>query len=239
MEEARRKGWDLTTVPLDVSDAPSVRKARRAVEKRGDCIEILINNAGYGLMGPLEDLPIEEIRKQFDTNVFGPIQLIHTFLPHMRAMGRGRIVNVSSVAGRISFPFGGAYCASKFALEAFSDALRMELRPFGFHVILVEPGPVRTAFSQRAREISKKYTQAKSHYRKTYEKIIRRFDADLSRGVDPERVAEVVLKAVEDQNPKSRYLVTMSDKAILMLKRLLPEALFEAGMTRRFGLNSP
>jgi NAD(P)-dependent dehydrogenase (short-subunit alcohol dehydrogenase family) len=147
------KGCEIAT--LDVTDADDVdRVVDRIIDEEGH-ISCLVNNAGYGQMGPVEDVPTEQVHRQFDVNVYGPHRLLRAVLPHMRAQEDGTVVNVSSAAGRVSFPGGGVYAGSKFALEAMSDALRNEVDEYGIDVVLIEPGPVKTQFADRVeREVN-------------------------------------------------------------------------------------
>jgi short-subunit dehydrogenase len=142
---------------LDVTSATSLAVATLERRTKGYGIDVLVNNAGYGLVGPLETIDDADLRAQFDTNVFGLMAVTRAFLPAMRDRRAGRIINVSSVGGRMTFPLMGAYHASKYALEALSDALRLELLPMGVHVSLIEPGPIRTEFNDRAMEWAGKY----------------------------------------------------------------------------------
>jgi NAD(P)-dependent dehydrogenase (short-subunit alcohol dehydrogenase family) len=138
------------TLPLDVTDEDSMVAAVRQVEQEQGGLDVLVNNAGYGLYGPIEQLAPAELRRQFETNVFGPVRLCQLVLPGMRARRSGRIVNVSSMGGRTTLPGGGAYHGSKYAVEAMSDVLRIEVRRFGIDVVLIEPGVVRTPWSEQA-----------------------------------------------------------------------------------------
>ncbi|MGQ4554478.1 SDR family NAD(P)-dependent oxidoreductase [Halobellus sp. GM3] len=153
IETLGERGCHIAT--LDVTDEDDVeRVVDRIIDEEGH-ISCLVNNAGYGQLGPLEDVPTSKVHRQFDVNVYGPHRLLRAVLPHMRAQEEGTIVNVSSAAGRVSFPGGGVYAGSKFALEAMSDALRNEVDEYGVDVVLVEPGPVETSFSDRAeREVN-------------------------------------------------------------------------------------
>ncbi|MFC7166586.1 SDR family oxidoreductase [Halospeciosus flavus] len=187
-------------------------------EGRLDC---LVNNAGYGQFGTVEDVPTRKLNRQFDVNVYGPHRLIRAALPHMREQEEGTIVNLSSVAGRVSFPGMGTYSASKFALEAMSDALRNEVDQHGIDVALVEPGPVETKFSKRVREEQEEIDET-SAYANVYE-LFRDYhstgDAGASR---PEDVAEVVLEAAVSPNPDPRYPVGTVGKAGV-LARFVPD----------------
>jgi len=140
----------LEPIALDVTDAPSVTRALDTVRDRAGRLDVLVNNAGWGQMGAVEDVSIERWRALFEVNVFGLLRVTQAALPLMRSGGGGSIVNIGSIAGRISYPFGGAYCASKFAVEAISDALRLEVERFGIRVVLIEPGPIESRFAQRA-----------------------------------------------------------------------------------------
>lgn len=148
--ESELAGYTLDTIALDVNDATSRQHCAAMVQNytRGYGLDVLINNAGYGQMGPLEMVSANQLRAQFETNVISVMEMVRLFVPAMRQRGDGRIINVSSIGGRVTFPFAGAYHASKYALEAMSDALRMELNPFGVKVILIEPGPVQTHFAR-------------------------------------------------------------------------------------------
>ncbi len=140
----------IHTLALDVTDEASMTEAVTAVETAAGAVAVLVNNAGYGLYGPVEQLPMDEIRRQFETNFFGLVRLTQLVLPGMRSRGKGRILNVSSMGGRITLPGGAFYHASKYAVEALSDALRMEVAQFGIDVVLIEPGPVKTPWNDIA-----------------------------------------------------------------------------------------
>ena len=223
-----RDGCTIAT--LDVTDDGDVeRVVDRMVDETGR-IDCLVNNAGYGQFGPLEDLPVGTVRRQFDVNVHGPHRLIRAVLPHMRAREEGTIVNLSSVAGRVAFPGGGAYCGSKFALEAMSDALRAEVGTFGIDVVLVEPGPVDTGFQERAdREVNGNGETDGLDRSGAYESFYESFTDVHSIGdggpgtVGPERVADVVVRVAETHCPRARYPVGTAARAG-MLGRFVPDA---------------
>ncbi|MEF8789719.1 MAG: SDR family oxidoreductase [Haloarculaceae archaeon] len=224
-----RDGCDLNT--LDVTDAEDVdRVVSRMVERDGR-IDALVNNAGYGQHGPLEDVTDELLHRQFDVNVFGPHRLARAVLPHMREAGDGTIVNVSSVAGRVAAPGMGAYAGSKHAIEGMSDALRAEVEPFGLDVVVVQPGPVETSFRDRVEE-----ELAAGDRTAAYESIYEfQEDADLIGGegpfaVPPEAVAEVVLEAAVSPDPQARYPVGSFAKLSLNA-RFLPDALRDAAFS--------
>ena len=140
------------TAELDVTESDDIdRVVDRIIDEHG-VISCLVNNAGYGQFGPVEDVPMDKVEQQYEVNVYGPHRLIRTVLPHMRREAEGTIINISSVAGRVAFPGGGVYCGSKFAIEGMSDALRAEVEPFGIDVVVIEPGPVKTGFTERAED---------------------------------------------------------------------------------------
>ena len=231
IETLGERGCDIST--LDVTDDEDIeRVVSRIVEEHGR-IDCLVNNAGYGQFGPVEDVPTDKVHEQFDVNVYGPHRLIRAVLPHMREQGEGTIVNVSSVAGRLSFPGGGVYCGSKFALEAMSDALRVEVDESGIDVVLIEPGPVDTKFDERAGdEVEDGLDRSEA-----YESFYSAFDDMQAVGgggfweEPPERVAEDILNAASSTKPAARYPVG-TVAAITVLGRFVPDSLRD----KAFGL---
>lgn len=232
---ADSRGWWLKTLPLDVNDSDSIATAVDAIKADSGRLDILVNNAGYGLYGPAEVLSRDEIRRQFETNVFGLLELTQKVIPIMRAQGRGRIINISSMGGRISTMFAGVYCASKFALEALSDALRMELSIFGIEVVVVEPGPTRSNFAQTTLELIEPLRQdAQSPYA-PFVAMVQEIAKDFARQeVPPEDVARVVWQAISARCPKTRYPVGFSLKVFDALRRFLPDRLLDKQMKRMF-----
>ncbi|MDZ7687671.1 MAG: SDR family oxidoreductase [Halobacteriales archaeon] len=226
----------MSTLELDVTVDKDAENAVETVVETDGGIGCVVNNAGYGETAAVEDLTVEDIHAQFDVNTYGPHRLTRASLPHMREQGEGKIINMSSVGGRLSQPGIGAYCASKFALEALSDALRAEVRRFGVNVVLVEPGPVNTPFEEKAEERIKKRADD-GPYSDLYDSVaefnrsIRDEDGgDLATSlmgritVPPERVAETVVKAAESSNPKARYKVSVPHRMMAM-GRYLPSGL--------------
>lgn len=213
---------------IDVTDHGSLLRARAKIEGLPEYrLDGLVNNAGIALGGPLELLPIDEIRKQFEVNFFGALAAIQIFLPLLRESG-GRIVNVSSISGKLSAPFMGPYSASKFALEAASDALRLELRPFGVSVSVIEPGAVRTPIWRRATDASLKILDEVGSGRLDYDTMIRQMSRFSQRqelqGIPPERVAQVIERALTARRPRARYVVGLDAWIRLFIARL-PEPL--------------
>jgi NAD(P)-dependent dehydrogenase (short-subunit alcohol dehydrogenase family) len=229
------RGCDIST--LDVTDPDDVeRVVSRIVDEHGR-IDCLVNNAGYAQFGPIEDVPTDKVHDQFDVNVYGPHRLTRAVLPHMRAQESGTIVNVSSVAGRLSFPGGGVYCASKFALEAMCDALRVEVDEYDIDVVLVEPGPVDTQFDQRAAEEVDGDELDRSDAYTSFYKAFDDMQAVGSGGFweeSPERVAEDILNAASATKPAARYPVgTVASVAVL--GRFVPDSLRDSvwGLLRK------
>ncbi|MEU1846148.1 oxidoreductase [Micromonospora sediminicola] len=218
-------------LPLDVTDEASMRAAVAAVEAAHGQVDVLINNAGYGEYGPVEETPMDRVRAQFETNVFGLARLTQLVLPGMRRAGRGRIVNVSSMGGRLVFPGGGYYHASKYAVEALSDALRQEVRPFGVHVAIIEPGLIRTGFGA----VAASSLGAGADPTGPYGRMVAAVDAAMAKSyrnpllaAPPEAVARVIERSVVARRPRTRYLVTAAAWAMVHTRRLLGARLFDA-----------
>jgi len=215
---------------LDVSDSKSIKEAVDWVlkETRGT-LDALINNAGYGQSGAIEDLSREILRKQFEVNVFGLQELTNRLIPVFRRQRRGRIVNISSVAGRISLPYSGAYSASKYALEALSDALRNEVRGSGIRVSLIEPGVIRTEFREKAQEYFMPLKENRTSHRcEAYQKIFQEREKELARHIpSPEAVVKRIIHALESRRPRARYLVAKEAYLFVILKRVLPDSLID------------
>lgn len=229
-------GPRLVAVPLDVTDAPALRAAVAGlVADHGPCA-VLVNNAGYGLRAAVEEIPLDEWRREFELNLFSCAHLIQLVLPGMRAARAGCIVNVSSVAGRVATPFSGAYCATKFALEALSDSLRNELHPFGIRVVLVEPGPVKTDFLRAAAAVSDPILdRADSPYAAGYRAVLAGL-ANLHReGWSSEAVAERIVAAASSPSPPLRVAAySWALHAAIGLRTVWP-AMFDRVLRRRLG----
>jgi NAD(P)-dependent dehydrogenase (short-subunit alcohol dehydrogenase family) len=229
------------TLALDVTDEGSMRAAVEAVEQAEGAVGALVNNAGYSQSGALETLPMERLRAQFETNVFGLVRMCQLVLPGMRRAGRGRIVNISSMGGRLTFPGGGAYHASKYAVEALSDALRWEVREFGIRVVIVEPGLIVTRFGETAADsiavdVAEDEADPYARFNATvgaattaiYEGPMRRL------GGGPDAVAKVIERAIGSRNPRPRYKVTASARLAIAQRRLLPDRAWDAVLRMQF-----
>jgi NAD(P)-dependent dehydrogenase (short-subunit alcohol dehydrogenase family) len=226
---AREGGINVRPLILDITDSESIVRAKTAISRASDVSLVgLVNNAGVAIAGPLEVLPIEALRRQFDVNFFGTIETTQAFLPALRETG-GRIVNVSSIGGKLAAPFVGAYASSKFALEAASDALRVELRPFGVAVALIEPGAVKTPIWSRSADTSLRLFDAlPPAARLAYDDMIRNMQRVAQqmekRGIPPERVAAAIERALFAARPRARYLVG-TDARLRLLVAHLPDGL--------------
>jgi NAD(P)-dependent dehydrogenase (short-subunit alcohol dehydrogenase family) len=239
-EDARELG-NATPVILDVTDAKSIRAASESVARAlGDeGLTGLVNNAGIAIPGPLEFLEMSEIRRQFEVNLFGQIAVTQAFLPLLRRATGGRIVNMSSISGRIAAPLMGPYSMSKFALESFSDALRRELEPFGISVSVVEPGAIQTPIWEKGVEASKGWTdrmpaRALELYGGRIEFLRNRALKMNETGAPAERVAQAVYHALASHRPKTRYLVGSDAKLTAKLLWLLPDRAIDRMVRKRF-----
>jgi short-subunit dehydrogenase len=214
----------VDTLELDVTSQASTEAAQREIATlTSGGIDVLINNAGYALTGPLEEVGDADLKAQFETNVFGPMRMIRTFLPKMRERKSGRIINISSVVGRLALPFFGPYNATKHAIEAMSDALRNELRPFGIHVVIIEPGVIATGFAEAERKAMEGHVAAGSPYAEQINKLIAFQRETHTSAAKPEVAARAIVRAVEAEKPRARYVVPLlRNRALIALAEFLP-----------------
>jgi NAD(P)-dependent dehydrogenase (short-subunit alcohol dehydrogenase family) len=229
----------LETLELDVCDDASVTRGVQSILQKAGVIDVLVNNAGVGLMAMVEELKAEDLRRLYETNIFGVLRMTQAVLPHMRERKNGRILMLSSVSGFITPPTQGAYSSSKHALEAISNALRLELYPFEIEVILIEPGYILTSFSQTASQITQAYIQGseKSPYAKSYAGFLQGSGSSRKESkTTPEDCARVMLAAIEAGHPKARYTVTPLAKWAAFGKRFLPDTLLDSFLRRKFGI---
>jgi NAD(P)-dependent dehydrogenase (short-subunit alcohol dehydrogenase family) len=228
------------TLALDVTDEQSMQAVVAEIERTEGAVGVLINNAGYSQSGAIETVPLDAVRRQFETNVFGLVRLTQLALPEMRAQRWGKIVNVGSMGGRLSFPGGGHYHATKHALEAISDALRFELRGFGIDVILLEPGLITTEFGEAA-------TASMADVELTGEDPYAKFNTTVGAvtkgaydgpmklfGGGPDRVAKVIERALKRRHPPARITITPSAKVTIAMRRVMPDRLWDAAMRSQF-----
>jgi NAD(P)-dependent dehydrogenase (short-subunit alcohol dehydrogenase family) len=219
------KGAGCKTLALDVTDEESMRGAVSAVEEAEGAVGALVNNAGYSQSGAVETVALEDVRRQFETNVFGLLRMCQLVLPGMRRQGHGRIVNVSSMGGKLTFPGGGVYHATKHAVEAISDAMRFEVKGFGVDVSIIEPGLIKTHFAETA-------VGSVSHEDGPYAEFntavsaatAGAYEGPFGRlGGGPETVAKAIEKAITARRPRSRYPVTLSARVFMTQRALLPD----------------
>ncbi len=225
---------------LDVTDEASVDAVVKEIVATHGRVGALVNNAGYGAYGAVEDVPVDQVRAQFDTNVFGVVRTVRAVLPSMRAAGTGRIVNLSSMGGRLTFPFGGYYHASKHALEALSDALRVEVAPFGVRVSIIEPGLITTRFGATATGTLTSATATASPYAdaaRSVETAMARSYGNRMITAGPEAVAAAVERALTARTPRTRYVVTPAARALVTTRAVTPGRVWDRIVTSAFGLS--
>lgn len=227
MDELRQFG--VTPLSLDVTDEDSMTAAVQEILKTEGRIDVLVNNAGYGFFGAVETTPPEEARRQLDVNVFGLARMCQLVLPGMRERGSGRIVNISSVAGRTVFPFGAWYCVSKYSVEALSDAMRMEMRPFGIQVSMIEPGPIRTPWGGIAAGHLEEST-AHTPYEQKALKEAALFRRAYSSWIlpPPSVVTRRILRAALSRHPRARYHAGFGSGIMIFFHDLLPSRWWDA-----------
>ena len=235
-------GRGCKTLALDVCDEGSMRAAVETIERAEGAVGVLVNNAGYGQEGVLEEVPMAEVRRQFETNVFGLTRLTQLVLPGMRRQRWGKIVNLSSMGGKLTLPGGAFYHATKHAVEAISDALRFEVKGFGIDVVVIEPGPIKTRFGDTAvgglRGVEPNGSPYAAFNAVLAQRIREAYEgspmARLAAG--PEAVAQVIEKAITASRPRTRYPVTFAARFLMRLRRWLPDRAFDAFLRTQFPL---
>jgi short-subunit dehydrogenase len=222
-------------IPMDVCDDDSVRRAIDFVHKQEGRIDVVVNNAGIGLAGAIEDTAVEEAKSLFETNFFGVLRVCRTVLPILRAQGSGLIINVSSLGGLVTIPFQGFYSASKYALESMSDAMRMELQPFGIRVALIEPGDFKTGFTE-SRIFSAEAGEG-SIYRESCQRAVAVMEHDEQNGADPRLFAELLARIIDDPSPRNRYPVgALGQRLAVAARRFVPSALLDKALSAIYKL---
>jgi NADP-dependent 3-hydroxy acid dehydrogenase YdfG len=236
LTELRDRGCKI--LPLDVTDEGSMGAAVEAVTEAEGAVGVLVNNAGYSQSGALETVPMEQVRGQFETNVFGLLRMCQLVLPGMRAQRWGKIVNLSSMGGRLVFPGGGSYHATKYAVEAMSDAMRFEVRGFGIDVIVIEPGLIVTNFGKvAARSVPEaQETHAYAEFNRKVAKLTQdAYTGPMSKlGAGPDAVANTIAKAIGADRPRARYPVTASARLMMGQRRLSPDRVWDGLMRLQF-----
>lgn len=235
-QAAKSEALTIETLSLDVTDSDSIAAAVAHVLAAAGRIDVVVNNAGYGIGGFFEDLSDDEFRAQMETNFFGTVAVTRAVLPHMRERGRGRLVNVSSLAGRIGQPAVSAYCASKWAVEGFSEAVRLEMLPFGVQLVIVEPGTFPTPIFGTNRKLAARAQQQDSPYYPSATRIQAYVDAQIAKSTaDPRRVARTIVKAATARRPRARYVVGVDARLLITGRRIMPARLLEQLVLRVAG----
>ena len=224
-ELGQKEGLKISVLELDVDDKDSIKTAIKKILDEKQSIDVLVNNAGWGLWGCVEDVSIDEFKAQFETNFFSIIRLIQEVGPTMRKQGSGKIVNISSVAGRIGFPASPAYISSKFALEGLSESLRLEMSPFGIDVIIIEPGVIKTNFLNPVK-LSKK-SESDTPYRDITARVVSGVKMMAEMGTPAKEVADTIVKAIKDEKPLPRYIVGNDASMFLEAKKNKTDIEFE------------
>ncbi|MDC0171858.1 SDR family oxidoreductase [Candidatus Nitrosopelagicus sp.] len=222
---AEEENLPLKVIELDVDNDDSVQNAVKTIIEEKQRIDVLVNNAGWGIWGTAEDVSIEEFRAQFETNFFSVVRMIQKVAPIMRKQGTGNIVNISSIAGRIGFPVSTAYISSKFAIEGLSESLRYELGPFGVDVIIIEPGVIKTNFFDSMKTAKK--ADESDVYRDITIKVISGVKMMAEMGTPPKEVANVIIKSLKDEKPLPRYVVGNDAAMFLEAKKMKTDIEFE------------
>ena len=210
--------YGVKTLPLDVTDDASMQACVAEIVQQEKRIDVLVNNAGYGSYGTIEEVPMEEAKRQFEVNVFGLARMTQLVLPHMRQQKSGTIINISSIGGKIATPFGAWYHASKFAVEGMSDSLRLEVQPFGIDVVVIEPGGVKSEWADVAYNNLLK-TTAQTAYAEMAGKFKRAFETTIAKNAEPEVISRLVSKAIAASKPKTRYSGGYMAKPALFFRR--------------------
>ena len=223
----------VTLIPMDVGSEASVEQAVQWILQQEGRLDVVINNAGYGIAGAVEDTTLAEAQEQFDTNFFGVLRVCRAVLPTMRKQRSGTLINIGSLAGLVAIPFQGLYSASKFAIEGLTEALRHELRPFGVRVVLIEPGDFRTGFTAQRRMAA---AAQHSAYAERCRAAVEVMAADESAAAEPVAIARLLERILSTPAPRLRYRVGPAAQklAVTVLKTVLPQKVFEAAIARYY-----
>jgi NAD(P)-dependent dehydrogenase (short-subunit alcohol dehydrogenase family) len=236
---ANARKLPLTAMELDVCEDASVDRAVAEIEKNAGTVDVLVNNAGIAIAAVMEEVTLADLRKQFETNFFGLVRMSQRVLPGMRRKLSGRIINMSSIGGKLVSPLFGPYSSSKHAVEAVSDAMRLEVYPFGIQVVLIEPGYIPTSMNQNAAELSSAYAKGaeRSPYKAVYQGFLNAWGKTTkSSHYKPQDCARVVVRAIEDDPPRARYPVTREAKIGILARRLLSDRAMDRQMRKKMGI---
>jgi NAD(P)-dependent dehydrogenase (short-subunit alcohol dehydrogenase family) len=225
-EIANTDNLPLEVLQLDVTDDTSVKGAISKIIAESNRVDVLVNNAGYGLFSPLEDVTLDQVREQFETNFFGAIRVMHEVMPTMRRQRNGTIVNVSSLVGRVGLPLSSAYVATKFALEGLSESVRYELNEFGINIILIEPGVIKTNFLENLKTADPTL-KSESPYADLVNRTTKEFGKMMNSSSSPRIVAEAVLRAIKSKEPEFRYVVGDDAESIMKIRKDSTDKEFE------------
>ncbi len=229
-----KDSYPFELIPLDVTNTTTIEKAVAHVVEKSGRLDVLVNNAGMGITGPIEDTPTDEMRKVFDTNFFGAIDVMKAVLPQMRSQGSGLIINVTSIAGYMGLPFRGVYSATKGAFELITEAARMEVKEFGIHITNIAPGDFATNIAA-----GRYHTPVfeDSAYKQKYQENLDLMDAHVDGGMDPQEMAKKVYQIMNTRNPKIHYKVGgFMEKFSIVLKRILPDKVYEKLLMNHYKL---
>lgn len=228
----------VRVLAIDVTDDAALRAGMQRIIAESGRIDVLVNNAGYGSYGAVEDVALQEARAQFDVNVFGAVRLIQLALPHMRSQRCGTIVNITSMGGKLHTPLGAWYHGTKFALEAISDCLRMEVQPFGIDVIVIEPGGIKTEWAGIAADRLRD-TSGRGPYARQALAMAKSMDGEASRRRQspPSVIADTVVRAVRSRRPRTRYAVGFGARPLIFMRHLMSDRAFDGFMRMATGIS--
>ena len=224
MDELKRNG--IIPLKMDVTDQESVLAGVKKIMAEQGRVDVLVNNAGFGSYGAIEDMPIADARYQLEVNVLGVAAVTQAVIPHMRSQHSGTIINISSIGGKVAMPFGAWYHASKFALEAFSDSLRVEVKPFGIKVVVIEPGGVKSEWATIAMDNLQRIS-GNGVYKDKVIRFISTLSKFESRNADPVVISELIRKAIEQKQPKTRYSGGLNAKPLLFMRKILSDSMMD------------
>ncbi len=230
MDDIKKEG--VKVLSMDVTNEESMAKGIDTIVKAEGRIDVLINNAGFGSYGAIEDVPISDAKYQLEVNVFGAARLMQLVLPYMRGQHWGRIINITSIGGKIALPLGGWYHASKFALEALSDSLRNEVRQFGIDVVVIEPGGVKSEWADIAAGNLVKIS-ANTAYKDMVKQYEKAFETTIKNNAEPQVIVDLVKKAIDSKKPKTRYSGGYMAKPVLFLRKILGDRAFDKVLMSR------
>jgi len=235
LDPSPANGPFLRMIPMDVRETTSVNKGVTYIIDREGSIDVVVNNAGVAVAGPVEEISVDDVKSQFETNFFGAVRVCQAVIPTMRAQHSGYIVNISSIGGVMGIPFQSAYSASKFALEGFSEAFRIEVKPFGVHVVLIEPGDFKTSSTKNRIKLA--MSGKNSAYAEQYHTALTLMENEEKNGQPPEKLAQLLEKIITHPSPKVRYTIgKLEQRFSTIYKRLVPSAMYERAFMKYYKL---